>query len=178
MFKYPLNESISWDVLYLLMIFTNSMPYCFFHSPWTKSLYFFFFDLCIESFDEAHFHNCRLVVKFDYSKLYLWFYFVQLILQVVYNKWLFYWWFIYKWLTWSLFVKKAPIYKNGFSFHLDCTIVHLIIYIYLYSWHSIYEKNMEFSSDVYLSLKWKCPHFFGILQAQLILENNLFTYFP
>lgn len=61
-------------VLYLLMIFTNS--YWFFSSLWPKT--FCWGWVHIESLDYAVLH-CRLVVKFDYSKLYLWFYFVQLL---------------------------------------------------------------------------------------------------
>lgn len=62
-------------VLYLLMIFTNS--YWFFHHYGPR---LFVGDECINWISRlCTVLHCRLVVKFDYSKLYLWFYFVQLL---------------------------------------------------------------------------------------------------
>lgn len=84
-------------VLYLLMIFTNS--YWFFSSLWPKT--FCWGWVHIESLDYAQ----SSIVDWLWSLIipsciYDFISSSYLILQDIYNKWLFYWWFIYKWLTW------------------------------------------------------------------------------
>lgn len=125
--------------------------------------------------------HCRLVVKFDYSKLYLWFYFVQLLDFTRYIQQMAFLLMIYLQMInmmISLWRWKHLFMRTLFFFALKLNHVYAVTYC---SIHSIYEELMEFYGCVLESKKEqeRIPHnFLDIIRSNPtnFPKLNLFTY--